>query len=181
MISPDSVQVRFLTHPKTTSLALAHVHNMATLALKLSGRSLLYSKSSYFPHPRRPTGQHPRASRRHSVSTHHSSYTSQRRATTAVPSPQTVLRSECSGTTQGVTPGLVTPVPRQCIQLQWCSSPTAVVRTKCPSTTVCATPGPGIPVPNSQDQAPVSTPNNAAPAGLSAPLTAASRLTQCYN
>ena len=48
LISLDSVQVRFLTHPKTTSLALAHVHNMATLALKLSGRSLLYSKSASF-------------------------------------------------------------------------------------------------------------------------------------
>ena len=46
LISLDSVQVRFLAHPKTTSLALAHVHNMATLALKLSGRSLLYSKSA---------------------------------------------------------------------------------------------------------------------------------------
>ena len=118
LISFDSVQVRFLAHPKTTSLALAHVHNMATLALKLSGRSLLYSKSSYFPHPRHPTGQHPRASRRHSVSTHHSSYTSQRRATTAVPSPQTVLRSECSGITKGVTPDLVIPLLRQCTQIQ---------------------------------------------------------------
>ena len=49
LISLDSVQVRFLAHPKTTSLALAHVHNMATLALKLSGRSLLYSKSASFP------------------------------------------------------------------------------------------------------------------------------------
>ena len=107
LISLDSVQVRFLAHPKTTSLALAHVHNMATLALKLSGRSLLYSKSASFPHPHRPAGQHPRASRRHSASTHHSSYTSQRRATTAVPSPQTVLRSEFSDTTKGVTPGLV--------------------------------------------------------------------------
>ena len=48
LISLDSVQVRFLAHPKTTSLALAHVHNMATLALKLSGRSLLYSKSASF-------------------------------------------------------------------------------------------------------------------------------------
>ena len=47
LISLDSVQVRFLAHPKTTSLALAHVHNMATLALKLSGRSLLYSKSAF--------------------------------------------------------------------------------------------------------------------------------------